>query len=193
MWVSIVVGFLGELVVAAAILWELEETRRVNFISESASKQMYEERAEIYETFMAVPGNAAAKAEALHQLIRTDPKIKKACDRQILLFETLGGLARNTIFHRKQFISVFPHSVIAFWVMLQPYIKERERRTGPWWAQNFREFMVKCIGFILEQKEPRVRIHNASRDESEDLIIDASELRLLRSRIRETFTPSMPD
>lgn len=193
MWVSIVVGFLGELVVAVAILWELEENRRVNFLSESASRKMYKGRAEIYEKFMIAPGNAAAKAEALYQLIRTDPKIKKACDGQILLFDTLGGLARNTVFHRNQFISVFPHSVIAFWVMLQPYIEERERRTGPWWAQNFREFTVKCIGFILKQKEPRVRIHNASRAESEDLIIDARELQSLRSKIRETYTPSMPD
>jgi hypothetical protein len=193
MWVSIVVGFIGELVVAGAILWELEENRRVNFLSESASQKMYEGRAEIYEKFMAAPGDAAAKAEALHQLIRKDSNIKNACDRQILLFETLGGLARNTVFHREQFVSVFPHSVIAFWVMLQPYIEERKRRTGPWWAQNFRKFTVKCIKFILEQKEPRVRIHNASRDESEDLIIDARELRLLRSKIRETYTSSIPD
>jgi hypothetical protein len=154
---------------------------------------MYKGRAEIYERFMVAPGNFAAKAEALYQLIRTDPKIKKVCDGQILLFDTLGGLRRTrcSIATSSSGSSLIP--LLPFGSILQPYIEERERRTGPWWAQNFREFTVKCIGFILEQKEPRVRIHNASRAESEDLIIDARELQSLRSKIRETYTPLMPD
>jgi hypothetical protein len=191
MWGSVAewAGFVGELVVAAAIVWELDETRRQNFLSEVSSPEMYKARGEIYEAFVDAEGKSIAeKSEAIRKRIWSEPNFKKDCDEQILLFEKVGTLARYAVFDRlfqgDQFVSVFPHAVIAFWVMLHAYMRDREERTGPWWAQNFRRLTVSCIGYILKQKKPRVRIHTASRPETEDLIIDERELRQLRSHLR---------
>ena len=191
MWGSIAewAGFVGELVVAAAIVWELDETRRHNFLSEVSSPKMYEARGEIYEAFVNAEGKSIAeKSEAIRKRIWSEPNFKKNCDEQILLFEKVGTLARYALFDRifqmDQFVSVFPHAVIAFWVMLQAYMRDRDERTGPWWAQNFRRLTVRSIGYILKQQKPRVRIHTASRHEAEDLIIDERELRMLRSHLQ---------
>jgi hypothetical protein len=185
-------GFVGELVVAAAIVWELDETRRFNFLSEVSSPKMYKARGEIYESFMNADGKSITeKSEAIRKRIWSEPEFKNNCDKQILLFEKVGTLARHALFdrlfQRNQFVSVFPHSVIAFWVMLQGYMKDREERTGPWWAQNFRRLTLDCIEYILKQKKPRVRIHTASRSQTEDLIIDERELRQLRSQLRAAY------
>jgi hypothetical protein len=182
-------SFVGEIVVAAAIVWELDETRRFNFLSEVSSPEMYEARGEIYKAFINADGKSIAeKSEAIRKRIWSEPEFKKSCDGQILLFEKVGTLARYALFDRlfqgNQFVSVFPHAVIAFWIMLQGYMKDREERTGPWWAQNFRRLTVGCIEYILKQKKPRVRIHAASRAQTEDLIINERELRQLRSQLR---------
>ena len=44
-------------------------------------------------------------------------------------------------------------------------------------------FTGRCIDFILNQDERRVRIHSAGSLESEDFIINEADLRLLRSAI----------
>jgi hypothetical protein len=182
-------GFVGELVVAAAIVWELDETRRFNFLSEVSSSKMYKARGEIYDAFMDAEGKSITeKSEAIRNRIWSDAVFKTKCDKQILLFEKVGILARyslsDKLFPRDQFVSVFPHAVIAFRVMLQGYMRNREERTGPWWAQNFSRFTVNCIDYILKQKERRVRIHSANRAPTEDLIIDERELLQLRSQLR---------
>ena len=128
-------SFAGELIVAGVILWELDENRRVNFLTQAASQDMYEGRAEIYDEFMSFGGDGPAKSEELRKLMWRSSVFKKKCDAHILLFETLGGPANFAFFDRlfglNQFVSVFPHSVVAFWYMLQPYIEERQKRTGP--------------------------------------------------------------
>ncbi len=182
-------GFVGELVVAAAIVWELDETRRFNFLSEASSPKMYKVRGEIYNAFMDADGKSISeKSEAIRKRIWSDPKFKGDCDEQILLFEKVGTLARyalfDRLFQRNQFVSVFPHAVIAFWVMLQGYMRDREERTGLWWAQNFRRLTLGCVGYILTQKEPRVRIHSATGAKTEDLTIDKRELLQLRSQLQ---------
>jgi hypothetical protein len=185
-------GFVGELVVAAAIVWELDENRRFNFLSEVSSPKTYEARGEIYKAFMNADGKSIMeKSEAIRKRIWSEPEFKKNCDELILLFEKAGTLAQHALFDRlfqlNQFVSVFPHAVIAFWVMLQGYMKDREERTGPWWAQNFRRLTLGCIEYILKQKKPRVRIHTATRAQTEDLIIDERELRQLRSQLRAAY------
>lgn len=183
-------GFVGELVVAVAIVWELDETRRANFLLEVSSFDTYEARGEIYKAFVDAEGTSISeKSEALRQRIWSDAAFKRKCDEQIPLFEKVGTLARYALFDRffgwDQFASVFPHAVIAFRVMLQAYMSERQVRTGPWWAQNFSRFTVHCIDYILkQQKERRVRIHSVSRAPEEDLIIDERELRQLRSQLK---------
>jgi hypothetical protein len=182
-------SFVGELIVAGVILWELDEGRRFNFLSESSSKEMYEARAVVYGRFMETKGDSVSdKSEAFRELIWTDAELKKRCDQQIVLFDKLGALAQYAFFDRffnlHQYDSLFPHAVVSFWVMLGAYIREREERTGPWWAKNFRRLTVQSIGYILDQKPPRIRIHSASRAISEDLVIDERELRLLRAEIR---------
>jgi len=191
MWGSVAewAGFVGEVAVAVAIVWELDENRRFNFLSEVSSPEMYQARGEIYEAFVNADGKSIAeKSETTRRRIWSEPEFKKQCDGQILLFERVGTLARHALFDRlfqlNQFVSVFPHAVIAFWVMLQGYVKDREERTGPWWAQNFRRLTLGCIEYILKQEKPRVRIHSASHPQTEDLIIGESELRRLRSQLR---------
>lgn len=189
--------FVGELVVAGAIVWELEETRRFNFLSEVSSPQMYEKRGEIYRAFMDADGKSIAeKSETIRRRIWSEPEFKKTCDEQILLFEKAGTLARyafvDRVFGTDQLVSVFPHAVIAFWIMLQGYMTDREERTGPWWAQNFRSLTLRCITYILKQEKPRVRIHGVSRAPAEDLIIDERELRQLRSHLR-ALHPTLVD
>jgi hypothetical protein len=182
-------GFVGELVVAAAIVWELDETRRFNFLSEVSSPEMYKARGEIYKAFMEADGESITeKSEAIRNRIWSEAAFKNKCDEQILLFEKVGTLARNAllykIFQPDQFASVLPHAVIAFRVMLQGYLRDREERTGPWWAQNFNRFTVDCIEYILKQKERRVRIHSVSHTPTKDLLIDERELLQLKSQLR---------
>jgi hypothetical protein len=87
-------GFVGELVVAAAIVWELDETRRFNFLSEVSAPDIYKARAEIYQEFVAAKGNSLAeKSETIRQQIWSSSDFKEKCDRQILLFEKVGTLA----------------------------------------------------------------------------------------------------
>jgi len=168
-------GFVGELVVAAAIVWELDETRRHNFLSEVSSPEMYEARGKIYEAFVNAEGKSIAeKSEAIRKRIWSESNFKKNCDEQILLFEKVGTLARYAVFDRifqmDQFVSGDR--------FLGDFTSTHERwgeRTGPWWAQNFRRLTVRSIGYILKQQKPRVRIHTASHPEAEDLIIDWSE------------------
>src|SRR5579859_6865921 len=114
-----------EFLIGAVIYWELEENRRNTFQSEAANEMNYRARSKIYSEFFDTEGaSIREKSHKFCQRIWEEKSLKRRCQRHILLFNRLGQIRRYALFHRRDYIRLFPHTVVLFWMMLQPYIEE---------------------------------------------------------------------
>jgi hypothetical protein len=177
----------AELLIAAVIYWEVEETRRTSFQTEAANKENYDARGDIYSEFFNVEGKSVAeKSEKFCQRIWEVKELKEKCERSIILFNRLGQIRRYALLHRRDYIRLFPNTVVLFWIMLQSYIEERRGLTGEWWARDFRDLTESCLRYLLKNPDPKLCLYDNDRKRRKDLVIPRSDL----VRLQEELAPS---
>ena len=122
----------GEFVVAYVIAREMEETRREKFFEHASDIEYYRDRAAIYSTFYTTKGDLLeSRRKSFCDQIWSDGKqrddeddsklsLKDRCERQIVLFGKLGQIRRRALFFKKDYVELFPHAVVGFWIMLYP-------------------------------------------------------------------------
>jgi hypothetical protein len=175
---------IGEFLIAGVIYWELEETRRAAFETEATNRENYEARGCIYSRFFDVEGTTLAeKSETFRKLIWEDPQLRGKCERNIVLFSRLGQMRRYTLFHRRAYMKLFPHAVVLFWMMLQPFIEERRRLTGERWASDFKDLTAMCLGYLLENPEIELCLFDSDRKRKSDFKILRSDLLRLQGEL----------
>jgi len=173
-----------EFLIAFVIWWELEENRRNTFLSEASGKEVYEGRGRVYSAFFNIEGSSIEeKGERLSQRIWKEEAFKSDCERQIVFFNRLGQIRRYALFHKRDYVKLFPHTVVLFWIMLEPYIESRRALTGEWWASDFMELTGECLRFVLEGADPKLYVYDSDRDRKKDLVVSASDLRRVQERI----------
>jgi hypothetical protein len=181
---------IGEFAIAIVIVWEMEENRRDRFLTEAAKIKNYADRGRIYAAFHATPRETVeAKSREFCKRIRLSggdaPKLKLSCERQIVLFGRLAQIKRRALFYRRDYVKLFPHAVVLFWIMVNPYVKERREMTGEWWASDFESLARDCLEFLLREKsDVKLIIYGSDRQSQRDFVIAHDYLTELRSQLR---------
>lgn len=171
------IGAGAELLVAFVILWELEEHRRSSFHDEAADSESYEARGEVYEEFFQTKANSIAeKSEAFCAQLWKEKWLKRRCEEHIVPFSRLGQIRRYSLFFKTDYLELFPHTVVLFWIMLEPYITVRRRLTGKWWATDFMKLTFDCLGFLLKDPDATLSFYDSDRTKANDIVITRTEL-----------------
>jgi len=148
-WLAAVAEFL----IAATIYLELEHNREVNFLSKTTSEDVNRARGEIYEAYVKLKGDFPCleeRSKAFLKSLAEAPRLKLLCETQLVHFNELGYIASPLFARKRKFIKLFPHAAIFIWIILEPYIVERQKDTGPWFSKHFQEFTLKCLEFVLQ-------------------------------------------
>jgi hypothetical protein len=175
----------AELLIAAAILYELEENRRNNFFTEAADRKNYQARGKVYSAFFETEGNCVEdKSRKFCEQVWKDVKLKRQCERHILLFGRLEQIRRHALVRRSEYVRLFPHTVVLFWIMLQPYIEERRALTGEWWATDFIDLTERCLSYLLEKPDRKLWLYDSDRTRKKDLEISTDNLRRVQDSLR---------
>jgi hypothetical protein len=137
---------LGEIAIAGVIVLEMQVNRRDPFLTEAAKIEHYRARGRVYAAIYDTVGDTTAeKREAFckriwkerDQDLRSEDReqessLKDSCEQQIVLFGRLEQIRRRALFFGRDYVELFPHAVVMFWIMVGPYIEERRRMTGDW-------------------------------------------------------------
>jgi len=147
-----------EFLVALAILYEVEQHRRSSFLEDASQDTRFSEREEIYQLFLEAEGTTVdEKSEAFCCSLWANPDLRGKCDRQLVLFSKLGHLLNprpiSWVMRNKSVLQWFPQSVVILWLILAPYICERRKRAGKWWAKPFSDFTAASVKFLLGQRD----------------------------------------
>lgn len=150
------IGAAMEGVVAFVILYEVEQHRRSAFLEQATGEEMFKQRRDIYGEFLALNSTSLEeRSEAFRKLLWVKPDLRDKCDRQIVLFSKLGELLTpkpiSWVISNKSVLQWFPHSVVILWVILNPYIQERRKNLGEWWAKSFSDFTGACVQSLLSR------------------------------------------
>lgn len=183
-WVTAV----GEVLIGAVIFLELEETRRDKFLSEAANMVNYEDRGKIYSAFYDTNGESMEErskrfCERIWNREKEDVRLKKTCERQIVLFNRLGQIRRHAWLFKDDYIKLFPHAVVLFWFMVEPYIQQRRAMTGDWWARDFEQLTKRCLQFLLKTPDVKLYLYDSDRSRKKDFGIKTNELRRLEEKL----------
>lgn len=175
--------FGAEILVAWVIYLEVRHGRNVDFLEKATNYDANENRRVMYNEFEKLAGTLDERANAFCKMILEPDKegLRKACERQIALFNDLGFSCRKpfwSIFGRFENPLVFllPHATISVWVVLKPYIVKRRQVTGPWYATPLLKFTVRSVDFVLRHK----RGLSVSNDQGKGVDIKPDELKLIR-------------
>jgi hypothetical protein len=179
----------SELLIAAVIFLELEEGRRDKFLAEAANMENYIDRGKIYAAFYDTDGDSIGDrskrfCERIWKREKEDIELKKSCERQIVLFNRLGQIRRHAWLFKDDYVKLFPHAVVLFWIMVEPYIEERRAMTGGWWGRDFEQLTRKCLRFLLKDTDARLYLYDEDRSRKKDLEIPTNELRRLEKKLR---------
>lgn len=118
---------LAELLIAAVIYYEVEETRIAAFLKDALGKP-YEERRTVYEAFTKMEGaTLKEKASAFTKHLWKNRDLRAICDFQLTYFSQAHFLVRGSLFHRKLVSEWFPQVTVRVWAMLSDYAKDSER------------------------------------------------------------------
>jgi len=188
-------GFIGELLVALVIYWELKANREAEFLKAAFEKEEYVKREPLYRLFFNYTAGSWRErgdklAEDLFQENNLDLKIM--CGEQLWRLDSLGHVTRPNIlrrivpqiFWRQESASFFPHSILFFWVMLRRHVILRRAMTGPWWAHNFLRYTTECTEYILRSKVPSVTLYDPDRVRKADIVFSRNELRKIKRELR---------
>jgi hypothetical protein len=175
-------GIAAELTVAAVIYFEVEQTRRLNFLQRATTENANKERSEIYREFLTVRGaTLAEKSDAFLAMLHCNLELKLKCDRQITLFNDLAITTEEWYSRKKPLIEVFPHAPVFVWAILHSYILQRRRDTGTWFAKPLLKFTLRCIDFVMSEKHA-LKLRGQNSEEGltisfEDMLSMKKELR----------------
>ncbi len=178
----------GEFVIAFVIFLELEVGRRDGFLKEAAQMENYEDRGKIYAAFYNTDGGSTEDkskrfCERFWKRESEDVNLKESCERQIVLFNRLGQIRRHAFLYRSDYIKLFPHAVVLFWIMVEPYIEKRRTMTGEWWARDFEELTKNCLSFLLRNLKGGLTLYDGDRGVKKDFVIRMAELVLLKQKL----------
>jgi hypothetical protein len=179
----------GEFVIAGVILWEMEVNRREWFLAKAGQIGNYADRGKIYSAFYDTNGESIEdrSTEFCKRIWKEDKenaKLKSRCERQIVLFNRLGQISRRASFYKRDYVKLFPHAVVLFWIMIRPYILERRAMTGDWWASDFQQLTKQCLEFLFDENpNAHLSLYDRNRERKEDLIIPTSHLRKLQDEL----------
>ena len=182
----------GEFAIAAVIMWEMEENRRERFLAEAAHMENYVDRGKIYSAFYETEGDSIEERSAefckrIWKAGEENSSLKNRCERQIVLFNRLGQIRSRAWLHRRDYVKLFPHAVVLFWIMIRPYIVERRGMTGDWWASDFQRLTERCIEFLFDgNPNAHLTLYDSNRERKKDLIIPTSRLRELQDELKAT-------
>jgi hypothetical protein len=200
--------FTAEVLVAAAIYFELEQGRTTRFIEAATREQADDDRRAIYTEFLSItefPSLEDRSREFVRRMLETavepannpDPghvSLKLRCDRQIALFNNLGITIAKWYAQKQQLVEVFPHAAIYMWIILNPYIIQRRSDTGPWLARPLLTFTQRCVTFVLKTNLDR-GLHLRRTNGTEGLSITRDHLvktqRQLAHLLDEPFMPGI--
>ena len=119
----------AEFAVAIVIYYEFEENRAGAFLSGVQEAGWYTKRSDLYEAYMKVGGDTLQqRANLFRDKLNGDPALRQACDAQWTYLTRLQYGQRWSLFHRNIVAVWFPQVLISMWVMLAPYLRERENK-----------------------------------------------------------------
>jgi hypothetical protein len=181
----------GEFLIALVIWWEMEVNRREGFLERAAEFTNYEDRGKIFLAFYDTSGESIQDksrefCRRIWRDVNGETDLKRSCERQIVLFGRLGQIRRRAWVYKGDYVKLFPHAVILFWIMTAPYVNERRGMTGEWWASDFEFLTKKCLDFLLS-KNPKAQLTLYGRaPEAEKLIVSTGDLRELQNELRRS-------
>jgi hypothetical protein len=179
----------AEVLIAVVIWWEMEENRRDSFLKEAAKIGSYRNRGKINSAFYNTDGESVGNrsktfCDQIWKLKRDDDDLKKSCEEQIVLFNRLGQIRRRAWIYKNDYVQLFPHAVVLFWMIVEPYLETRRAMTGEWWSRDFRELTKECLRFLLKDPNARLYVYDRDRERRNDFVITTVELRRLEDRLR---------
>ena len=163
-------GAAMEFAVALVILYEVEQHRRSSFLEQASREERFSEREEIYRLFLESEGTTVEeKSEAFCRSLWDKPELRSKCDRQLVLFNKLGYLLTpppiNLLVSNESILQWFPQSVAILWLILTPYIRERRKRAGRWWAKQFSDYTYASVKFLLSQNVETLEMFHPQHDD----------------------------
>jgi len=199
---------IGELGIVLAILHEIKKSRETSFLERSSNQQYYRQRKELYEAFLApgklkAPATRAALWRNAHELAQkawsgrldgtTTHSTADICDEQTAHLSQIAFLHGNPKFRTRwlrahgnflglganRLIEWFPHSVVMFWIMMGPYILDRQSKMGRFWARELETYALACAEFILKDKSAQLSLY----DKDKTIIIERSVIEQIRDEL----------
>ncbi len=183
------VGAAMELCVALVILYEIEQHRRSSFLEEASSEQLFKDRQDIYKVFLEAEGTTVeAKSEAFCESLWHNHELRTKCDRQLVLFNKLGYLLApppiSWIVSNESILQWFPQSVAILWLILTPYITERRKKNGQWWAKQFSDYTAASVSFLLRNGVQILEMFHPDRSDFPGLTIGKDQLQAIQRQLR---------
>jgi hypothetical protein len=189
----------GEVLVALAIFWELEQNRATEFISRVSQSKG---RGRIYDAFASlVPqghegqssNESRAQASIERNSLRTlssefyakmkaDHKLRQCCDEQLAVFAGEGYLLRKSLFYRHLMMRWYPHVIVRLWMILGAYFEDRMTTMSLDWDKSFIRLAFRSLQY-LEDNGTKLRIEK--RDGTGGIDLKSEDLRELEKRFRK--------
>lgn len=178
----------AEIVVAWVIYRELAETRNSAFLHKATIFKTNRDRATIYSEFFALPMTFNTVDEAssgFHRNALNNPKVHKACMRQLALFNELGIVYRKTFWvFRNRLVTVLPHAAIYMWIFYRHHVKERRGDSGVWFAAPMLRFTYESVKYALKFNQHLCLRPQTGQSSTKELRISVHDLELLRDELK---------
>jgi hypothetical protein len=145
----------GEWGIIAVIYLEIESTRLDHFFEDAFNETHRKAREEIYAAFLAM---SQPSPEQFCESLKNNAELRNKCELEISLLTKIGNRLPLLPRQRRRVVSWFPHSVVFLWEILEPYVFERRRATGGYWANAFAQFARKSATFILDNGSDKITL-----------------------------------
>jgi hypothetical protein len=113
--------------------------------------------------------------------------MRKACDEEVSLLNQVGFSVTRWFSRKKTLINLNPYGPVFAWVILKPYLSQRRRDTGRYWARPMFVLMLECVGVVRKELKARKDTNHLrlrAKDERFDLIISADEIEHIESDLK---------
>jgi hypothetical protein len=142
-------SFGGDVLIALVIYLEVQLNRFAVFEREALDEHRRGERAEIYSAFFEVcledRASLDSRRAAFAARVSTDKSLRVMCENQIVLFNHLWFFLRSSPISKLLVWNWFPHVVVPFWVMVGPYVLQKQRTRGGWTEDDLMDFTLVLL------------------------------------------------
>lgn len=174
--------FIAEIGVVLVIWRESETTRRTHFIATTTHDKRNEERGAIYARYLEISEpNLEQRSNLFVAKMFEDKELKRHCDRQIELFNGLGVIISPWLTRTETYVRIFPHAAIYIWIILRPYITQRRRDAGRFFAEPMLKFALACAEFLIKENRP---LHLRKPQGADGLTVSIADLELVHEQLR---------